>query len=399
VLELDLVRRHAPIVYFDAAEPFPPQLVGYAVLRASGPSPSFDRYLDLRLPDGGRAAAVVEYALWTDWDIDHLYELEHVWSYVDEDGHLLHAEASSHGGYGPLVQDGQLSREGERPVAYAQPGKHAMAPTADFFTRFDFMRERFRLSAERHVGRGGLLVGNTITGQIEKNARRDALANGFLRRRAFAPTFRFEMRWDGAEATYLPVRELIDKLPSRLEGVLHRLEVDRGKRRIWAVLFDLGDTLMDETTEEKDETSSTQRAELFPGAADTVCWLRSQGYLVGLVADTRPATYRNVLRQHGLDRAFDVLAISEELACEKPSARMFEHALERLGLRPDEAERVAMVGNNLGRDVRGARAVGMTSIWLHLNERYPIEAADDAERPDHEATSFDDLRRLIERLG
>jgi FMN phosphatase YigB (HAD superfamily) len=397
--DLDLARRHAPIVYFDAAEPFPPQLVGWAVLRASGPSPSFNRYLNLNLADGRRAAAVVEYALWTDWDIDHLYELEHVWSYVDRNGRLMHAEASWHGGHAPLVQDGQLSCDGERPVAYAQPGKHAMAATPEIFTRFDTLRERFRLSAERDVGMGGLLVGNTITGRLEKNARRDALANAFLRQRAFAPTFRFEVRWDCAEAPFLPARELIEKVPSRLEGILHRLEVDRNKRRLWAVLFDLGDTLMDETTEVKDETNSTQRAELFPGAADFVWWLRRQGYLVGLVADTRPGTYRNVLRQHGLERAFDVLAISEELACEKPDRRMFDHALGGLGLRPDEAGRVAMVGNNLGRDVRGAKAVGMTTLWLHFNERYAILPADQAEQPDHDATTFDDLRRLIERLG
>jgi putative hydrolase of the HAD superfamily len=274
-----------------------------------------------------------------------------------------------------------------------------MAPTPEMFTRFDLMRERFRLSAERDVGMGGLLVGNTITGRIEKNARRDGLVNQFLRQRAFAPTFRFEARWDGAEAPYLPVRELIEKIPSRLEGIIHRLEVDRNKRRLWAVLFDLGDTLMDETTEEKDETNSTQRAELFPGAVETIWWLRKQGYLVGLVADTRPATYRNVLRQHGLERAFDVLAISEELACEKPDPRMFEHALRGLGLRSDEADRVLMVGNNLSRDVRGAKAAGMQTCWLRFNERYPIAPADEIERPDHDVMTFDELRQLVERLA
>jgi len=398
VHELDLIRKHAPIVYFDAAEPFTPQLVGHAVLRASGPSPSFDRYLSLRLPDGRTAAAVIEYALWTDWDIDHLYELEHVWSYLDEAGRLIHAEASWHGGFGALVQEGQLVHEGDRPVAYAQPGKHAMAATPEIFTRFDVMREQFRLSAERN-GRGGLLVGNTIPGRIEKNARRDMLANAFLRQHAFTPTWRFANRWDGAAAHFLPVRELIDKIPSRLEGVLHRLEADRQQRPLWVVLFDLGDTLMDETTEEKDAANCTERADLFAGAADFVWELRRAGYLVGLVADTRPNTYRNVLRQHGLWRAFDVLAISEELGCEKPDPRMFEAALRGFGLRPDEANRAVMVGNNLARDVRGAKAAGMKTVWLHFNERYPTSPRDDAERPDREATSFDQLRQVIGELS
>src|SRR5437867_3698991 len=137
--DLELARRHAPIVYFDAAEPFLPELVGYRVLRRSGPSPSFDRYLTLDVPEVGRAAAVVEYALWTDWDIQHLYELEHVWSYVDEQGKLLFAEASWHGRLGALIQDGRLAQEGERRLAYAEPGKHAMAPTPEVFSRFDLL--------------------------------------------------------------------------------------------------------------------------------------------------------------------------------------------------------------------------------------------------------------------
>src|SRR5439155_26321272 len=78
--DIDLARRHAPIVYFDAADPFLPELVGYAVLRKPGPSPTHGRYLSLLTPDGRRAEAVVEYALWTDWEIQHLYELEHAWS-------------------------------------------------------------------------------------------------------------------------------------------------------------------------------------------------------------------------------------------------------------------------------------------------------------------------------
>ena len=115
--DLALARRHAPIVWFDDAEPFLPQAVGYAVLREPTHSPTFERFLDLDVPGGRTAAAVIEYALWTDWDIQHLYELEHVWSYVDEAGRLIHAEASWHGEWAPLVEAGRLSAEDERPVA------------------------------------------------------------------------------------------------------------------------------------------------------------------------------------------------------------------------------------------------------------------------------------------
>src|SRR5688572_7148783 len=232
--DLELARRHAPIVYFDAVEPFLPRMVGYAVLRQPGPSPSFERYLALDVPDMGRAAAVIEYALWTDWDIQHLYELEHVWSYVDADGGLLFAEASWHGGLGPLVQDGRLSREGDRPVAYAQPGKHAMAPTPELFSRFDIMRTRFARACGPAAGSDGMIVTDVMRGRLEMSRRTDALANAFLRQRAFAPTWRFERRWDAMRAPWLPVDELLDAIPRWIADVAAALEDERSARPLWA---------------------------------------------------------------------------------------------------------------------------------------------------------------------
>lgn len=405
--DLDLARRHAPIVHFDDGEPFLPHLVGYQVLRQPGPSPTHARYLALETP-AGPADAVVEYALWTDWDIQHLYELEHVWSYLAlptdrrdarDGGRLIHAEASWHGGEGPLVQGARLSSEGERPVAYAQPGKHAMAPDPGVFSQFDVLRERFHWPADRGAGRSGLIVTPLMAGKLTTNPRRDALANAYLRRFGFAPAFRFGQRWDGATAEYVTCAELVELIPGRIEARLRELEAERASRNVWAVFFDLGDTLMVEQTEEKDADQTTQRADLFLGAADLLWRLRRQGYLLGLVADTRPGTYGNVLRQHRLLEAFDVFAISEELGCMKPDPRMFRHALEGIGLTDAEAGHVVMVGNNLSRDVRGANLLGIQSVWFHVNERYPTVPADEIERPTHEVGSIAALAELLERLG
>ncbi len=396
---LTIARRHAPIIYFDAAEPFLPEQVGFAVLRQPGPSPTFDRYLNPRLPDGRCAAAVIEYALWTDWDIQHLYELEHVWSYLDDQGKLIYAEASWHGSFAPLTHGGRLSAEGERPVAFAQPGKHAMCASPELFSGFDLVRLDVTRTAGRNAGTSGLLVGRPIAGRVEKNRRRDALVNAYLRRHAFEPTFQFTRRWDALTTPFCPCDELIAEIPSRLEAWIARLEAERAERRVWAVLFDLGDALLIEETEEKDETATTQRADLFPGAVDLLWRLRREGYLVGLVSDTRPGTYRNVLRQHDIYDAFDVFAISEELGCEKPDPRMFKHALDGLGLSTTEAERVAMVGNNLARDIHGANQVGMISILIRHNDRYRGIPDGDHEQPRYTARSCAEVYDIIRRIG
>lgn len=165
-----------------------------------------------------------------------------------------------------------------------------------------------------------------------------------------------------------------------------------------AVFFDLGDTLMIEETEVKDETLTTQSADLIPGAADLVRELHARGVPLALVADSRPGTPPNVLQQHGLLDLFDCLAISEVVGAEKPQPEIFQAALGALGIAPEDVGRVAMVGNNLERDIAGANRLGLVSIFLHWNERRrtTVESAD--EEPTHTVRSVAELRALLARL-
>ena len=153
------------------------------------------------------------------------------------------------------------------------------------------------------------------------------------------------------------------------------------EKHILAVCFDFGDTLVDEASEVKDEAQTTLRAELIPGAAELLNELNRRGYPLGLVADGRPGTYSNVLGHYGLDKFFNAWSVSEELGLLKPDRRMFIHALERLGIGPEQYGRTLMVGNRLERDVRGANGLGMISVWMDWSPRYAKLAADPSEQP------------------
>ncbi|MFD1676277.1 HAD family hydrolase [Alicyclobacillus fodiniaquatilis] len=151
------------------------------------------------------------------------------------------------------------------------------------------------------------------------------------------------------------------------------------------VLFDLGDTIMVEESEIKDDSQTTLQADLIPGMKALLLDLSSRGVPCGIVADTRPGTYRNVLLQHGLYDLFESFSISEELGVEKPHPLMFEDALEKHGLTADTAVQAMMVGNNYERDIRGAKARGLTTLWFHWNERYPVP--EDAACADYTCTT------------
>jgi putative hydrolase of the HAD superfamily len=168
--------------------------------------------------------------------------------------------------------------------------------------------------------------------------------------------------------------------------------------QVRAICFDFGDTLADEATEEKDAAGVTLRAELIPGALELVRQLRQRGYALALVADGYPETYRNVLSQHGIYDCFDVFAISEEVGVCKPDEQMFVHALDQLAVPRAAYAQVIMVGNHLERDIKGANALGLISVWLDWAPRRSKLPADETERPAYTIRMPHELLALIEQI-
>jgi putative hydrolase of the HAD superfamily len=179
---------------------------------------------------------------------------------------------------------------------------------------------------------------------------------------------------------------------------MHHSPPPAASTRVLAICFDFGDTLCDEATEVKDDTNTTLRAELIPGAAGLLHELKQRGYTLALVADGRPGTYANVLAQHGVLDLFDVLTVSEELGCEKPDPRMFVATLDRLGIDRADYGRTLMVGNNLERDIKGANLVGMVSVWIDWAPRRSKVPAEPAEVPRYTIRQPEELLAVIAQV-
>jgi FMN phosphatase YigB (HAD superfamily) len=172
-----------------------------------------------------------------------------------------------------------------------------------------------------------------------------------------------------------------------------------GARRIVALLFDLGDTLVVEESEIKDAGGTTLRADLIPGAAAALRRFKDQGHALAVVADARPDTPVNVLQQHDLYDLFDYLAISEIIGAEKPEPLIFQTALKALGVPEGDYGRVAMVGNNLERDIAGANRLGLISIFFHWNDRRRSQPLTAEEEPRYTVSSIQELASLVDNLN
>jgi glycerophosphoryl diester phosphodiesterase len=209
--DYQLALQHAPYIRFDDREPFLPSVVGYTLFHESGGSPSFPRQITL-LPE---ATAAIEYAIWWDWDIVHLYELEHVWVFVNQHGELVRGEASWHGGYNEMINEtGQIPMKGKRLAVYSEPGKHAFAPYPGFFSE---RKPGTILSCGRNAGIGGVHVTPLFRGTIhDRTPLNNRLVHTYLERQSFTPSYNFSKVFDLKESIFVPWDNLYNWIPSRV---------------------------------------------------------------------------------------------------------------------------------------------------------------------------------------
>ncbi|MFQ5611985.1 MAG: hypothetical protein ACE5H9_07605 [Anaerolineae bacterium] len=222
---LDLAARHAPRILFDRHEPFLPLRAGYTIFRADGYSPSFPRAIGLRPVAIPTATLAIEYAIWWDWDITHLYDLEHVWVFLDAGGAVVRVEASWHGQFWSAPRlDGRSPalHGGTHPVLYAQPGKHALLPDPALFLD---SKDALRRSCTVKAGRGGVLVTPVFRDVLapSRTEPANALVERHLKSHAFEPALEWDRVFDVRPELLIPWPQLAAWIPQRVEWILARL--------------------------------------------------------------------------------------------------------------------------------------------------------------------------------
>jgi FMN phosphatase YigB (HAD superfamily) len=91
------------------------------------------------------------------------------------------------------------------------------------------------------------------------------------------------------------------------------------------------------------------------------------------------------------------MVVSCDVGYLKPHPRIYQVALEELGI---EGEEAAMVGDNLRADVEGAKTLGLTTVWRRPPLGEPVEAATDEPEltgpvaPDYAISQIGDLLRI-----
>ena len=110
--------------------------------------------------------------------------------------------------------------------------------------------------------------------------------------------------------------------------------------------------------------ASRFRLQPYPGVVDTIRQLH-QNYHLAIVSDGQTAYAVPELNTVGLAGYFDPIIISGDVGVRKPHERLFTDALTAMKMTPSE---VLFVGNDMYRDVYGAKRVGMTTVFCKSNQ-------------------------------
>lgn len=106
--------------------------------------------------------------------------------------------------------------------------------------------------------------------------------------------------------------------------------------------------------------------QLFPETVRTLAALKTQGVELGIISNFDSRLF-SVMRGLGITDMFDTVTISSLAQAAKPSAKIFQLALDKHVVEPEEA---LHIGDSLRDDVEGARKAGLQAVLLDRDHRH-----------------------------
>jgi len=133
---------------------------------------------------------------------------------------------------------------------------------------------------------------------------------------------------------------------------------------------------------------SRRRLGLYPYVCEMLEVLRKR-YPLAIVTDAQSTYAHAELHKVGLLSYFDPIIISGDHGYRKPDRRLFQLALDEIGV---SAGHTLYVGNDMYRDIYGAREAGLTTVMFDSDQG--VKVYRDCV-PDYRITDFRDLLKIL----
>ena len=134
--------------------------------------------------------------------------------------------------------------------------------------------------------------------------------------------------------------------------------------KLKVLIFDWGDTVMRDYPECKGPMAEWELMEWIPFAEDALKEL-SKKYICCIASNagySDTALMIEALKRVGAEKYFNYFYTSKDLGYEKPDKRFFQKIAEEINVTPKEC---LMLGNDYNKDIVGAKAVGMKTIYFN----------------------------------
>jgi len=179
-----------------------------------------------------------------------------------------------------------------------------------------------------------------------------------------------------------------------IEVLAGRIDLDEARRERFRRVFRALDVTLSEP--EVDAVASAYRSgymiarRALDGAAELLAAVRPHAR-IGIVTNNLLDEQRDKLAYCGLAPLVDELVVSDDVGVSKPERGIFDIALDRLGVRAEEA---VMVGDSWANDIVGAVGAGIRAVWFNP-DRKPMPPEPPGIAQMHSLTPTADLLSLL----
>ncbi|BBM40236.1 HAD-superfamily hydrolase [Leptotrichia shahii] len=97
---------------------------------------------------------------------------------------------------------------------------------------------------------------------------------------------------------------------------------------------------------------------------EKLCEYLHSKYKVGIITNGIKEVQYSRIKNSSIGKYIDKLVISEEVGVNKPDKKIFEYAMEYLGI--SDKKLAIMVGDSLMADIKGGQNAGIDTCWVNL---------------------------------
>ncbi len=200
-----------------------------------------------------------------------------------------------------------------------------------------------------------------------------------------------------------------DNFPEIFKEVSNKAFFEMDKTMIEKDLRDIAIKALDEAGVSCDNATLEEALELVRDAKfceiraevrNILIKLREMSLKIGLISNTPDVhPFRALLRENLYD-LFDAIILSCWTRYRKPHPKIFEIALSKLGVKPNEA---IFVGDMPHIDVLGAKNAGMIAVLMTVGERYWAKMGVAKKRADiladYEISDLSEIIEIVKRIN